>query len=214
MPYLDDCLIQVAQLSRSIYALTRKVKYAAEHYSNVELTRKGCDSILMEAERLVLAARNTVFWGPGPNQRNRISAVSSKAIPHEIRIDENGWLYLRWPYLLPRKDSRQPKWQRDSMLAVLAQFFGTDRNRVRYDPAVIVIRSRYPSDGNPCLITDHDNLEYSVATDCLALYVMVSDHPAHCSNYFCSAQTEEDQPFTEFFVLPQQELSLWLAKYQ
>ena len=159
------------------------------------------------SEKTVLLTRALPAYTGNPKARLETENLIKLSIPIEIGFTEEGWISLRIPALLPKKDAGSADYIRSSLYLAMREFF-LDSQPVRYNDCVLIYRHIYARDRPERKKRDHDNIEVNMVSDIVAMYVLPDDGPSVCSHYYCSTQGQSDR--TEVYVVPQCEFTGWL----
>lgn len=161
------------------------------------------------SEKAVLLTRALPAYTGNPKARLEVENLIKLSIPVEIGFTEGNWFSLRFPALLPKKDSGSADYIRSSLYLAMCDFF-MGVPPVRYGDAVLIYRHVYARDRPERKKRDHDNIEVNMVSDIVAMYVLPDDGPSVCSHYYFSAQGSFDR--TEVYVVPQDEFPDWLKQ--
>ncbi len=193
-------------LSKRLREQMSFIRSACERGKTGEALRRSLE-LEETAERLTLLARNLPAYTGHPLAGTAVEKQIRSCIPVEIGFTAEGWFSVRFPVLLPKKETGSPEYVRGFLYPAMARFFA-GRPPVRYANCVLVYRHVYDRTRPERRMRDHDNIEVNMVSDIIALYVLPDDGPAVCSHYACSAAGPEDR--TEVYAVPQAEFPLWL----
>jgi hypothetical protein len=176
-------------------------------YTTLSLENKGCfDSAFEEAfrfaeesEKLTLLARALPACTGHPKAREMAETLVDESIPVTIQFTPEGWLALRFPALLPRKERGNLDYIRAFLYPAMRRF-AQGNPPLRFGDCVLCFRHIYDRQRPERLFRDHDNIEVNVVVDILAAYLLRDDTPMQCAHYYCSAAGDADG--TEVFMVP------------
>jgi hypothetical protein len=208
--WLIEKLRHAQSLLRQMESTLRQAD-AAAHAANDTLANQRVLQLTALSEETTLALRATTRYIPHQTTQNASQVAFTTKTTWDISRNENGAYRIVCPRLLPSKQGGNVRWLRESLYPVLDAYF-REHGVTKIDPAVLVVRTVYPAGTPERWMTDHDNMEFSEATDLVALYTMATDNPAHCSNYYCSMRSDSDEERTEIFVIPRSEFPQWLRE--
>lgn len=160
------------------------------------------------AERTLLTARDLPVCTGAPKAREEVTRISRNCIPVEMGFTGNNWFCIRFPALLPKKETGSAQVVRSFLYPALGEFFQR-LPPVRYRDCVLIFRHVYSRDRPERQRRDHDNIEVNMVADAVAFYTMPDDGPLVCARYYCSAAAKSDR--TEVYVVPQCDFKYWLA---
>lgn len=210
MIWMDEKLVQISLLSKKVSDLTKKATLANASRDQRK-TEDLVNQLAISSEALTLCIRGAVTYKPHKIAKFDCDGVYTGNWTWDIHRAKNGWWRIICPRLLPAKKRGNVKWLKSSLYAAMEDYFGRYQDESeKISPAVIICRTVYPQSTPERYWTDHDNMEFSEAQDIIAQYLMPTDKPSHCSNYFCSVCGEGDQERTEFYVIPAADFPKWL----
>lgn len=97
------------------------------------------------SEKAVLLTRALPAYTGNPKARLEVENLVKLSIPVEIGFTEGNWFSLRFPALLPKKDSGSADYIRSSLYLAMRDFF-MGVPPVRYGDAVLIYRHVYARD--------------------------------------------------------------------
>ena len=162
-----------------------------------------------EVEKLVLLARTLPAHTGHPHARELSDQLMLHAIPVEMGYAASGWFCLKIPALLPKKESGSPVYIQEYLYPAMRLFF-QGKPPTLYQRCVMAFRNIYSKDRPERSYRDHDNIEYNMVADIVALYLLPDDAPRWCSHFYCSAAGTEDQ--TEVYIIPHDLFPDWLEE--
>ena len=161
-----------------------------------------------QAEEVALLTRALPAHTGHPRAKELIRNAIAEAIPIEIGFTDQGWLCIRMPILLPRKEKSSRSYIRDFLYPVLERF-SAGKGTIRYRNCVLIFRHVYDRNRPEREYRDHDNIELNTVVDALAMFFLVDDTPLECRHYYCSARGSIER--TEVYIVPRNEFETWLA---
>lgn len=190
--------------------LLQKLKSVRELYGErkIETAMKESVSAVKLAEELTLLVRSLPAHTSHPQARELVQSAIRATVPVDIGFTEQGWLCLRMPILLPRKEKSSRSYIRDFLYPVLERF-SAGKGTIRYRNCVLIFRHVYDRNRPEREYRDHDNIELNTVVDALAMFFLVDDMPLECRHYYCSAQGSIER--TEVYIVPRNEFETWLA---
>lgn len=190
--------------------LLQKLKSVRELYGErkIETAMKESVFAVKLAEELTLLVRFLPAHTSHPQARELVQSAIRSTVPVDIGFTEQGWLCLRMPILLPRKEKSSRNYIRDFLYPVLEQF-SAGREMIRYRNCVLIFRHVYDRNRPEREYRDHDNIELNTVVDAVAMFFLVDDTPLECRHYYCSAAGSTER--TEVYIVPRNEFEMWLA---
>ena len=143
-----------------------------------------------------------------PQAEALVREMIEESIPVEIGFTEEGWLSLRLPILLPRKEKSSRSYLRGILYPALEKF-SYGKEKIRYRNCVLIFRHVYDKNRPEREYRDHDNIELNTVVDAIAMFFLVDDPPFECRHYYCSAAGENER--TEVYIVPREDFESWLA---
>ena len=189
--------------------LLQKLKSVRQSYGErrIETVMEESVTAVKLAEEMTLLARSLPAHTGHPQAKEMVQSAIQEIIPVQIGFTEQGWLCLRMPILLPRKEKSSRSYIRDVLYPVLEQF-ATGR-RFCYRNCVLIFRHVYDRNRPEREYRDHDNIELNTVVDAIAMFFLVDDTPLECRHYYCSAAGSTER--TEVYIVPRNEFEDWLA---
>lgn len=189
--------------------LLQKLKSVRQSYGEkrIETVMEESVTAVKLAEEMTLLARLLPAHTGHPQAKEMVQSAIQETIPVEIGFTEQGWLCLRMPILLPRKEKSSRSYIRDFLYPVLEQFAAG--RRFRYRNCVLIFRHVYDRNRPEREYRDHDNIELNTVVDAIAMFFLVDDTPLECRHYYCSAAGNTER--TEVYIVPRNEFEDWLA---
>ena len=190
--------------------LLQKLKSVRQSYGErrIETAMEESVTAVKQAEEMTLLARSLPAHTGHPHAKEMVQSAMQETIPVEIGFTEQGWLCLRMPILLPRKEKSSRNYIRDFLYPVLEQF-SAGREMIRYRNCVLIFRHVYDRNRPEREYRDHDNIELNTVVDAIAMFFLVDDTPLECRHYYCSARGSIER--TEVYIVPRNEFETWLA---
>ena len=190
--------------------LLQKLKSVRELYGErrIETAMKESVSAVKLAEELTLLVRSLPAHTSHSQARELVQSAIRATVPVDIGFTEQGWLCLRMPILLPRKEKSSRSYIRDFLYPVLERF-SAGKGTIRYRNCVLIFRHVYDRNRPEREYRDHDNIELNTVVDALAMFFLVDDTPLECRHYYCSARGSIER--TEVYIVPRNEFETWLA---
>lgn len=195
-----------AKLKRASYLLARTQRLA--DCGKIPEAFNTAFTFAAEAEKLTLLARTIPAYTGHPRALELSEELVAETVPVEMGYTEQGWFLLRFPALLPKKESGSPSYLRDTLYPAMRRFFAGKLPHV-YTDCVLIFRHIYDRKRPERSYRDHDNIELNMVVDIVALYLLPDDAPLRCAHYYCSAGGDADR--TEIYVVPCDSLPAWLA---
>lgn len=163
-------------------------------------------------ERLVLTAREMPCLYGKPKALSIVLDQIPDLNEIEIGYTEEDWLKVTLPRLLPKKNRKgSTHYIRDTLYPSMIAYSASHPIK-RLDDCVIIFRHVYDSKEPQKAWRDHDNIEIKQVTDIIAFFAMKDDGPRICSHFYCSAAGDANK--TEVYVVPSDQLTMWLEKYR
>ena len=190
--------------------LLQKLKSVRELYEErkIETAMKESVFAVKLAEELTLLVRSLPAHTSHPQARELVQSAIRATVPVGIGFTERGWLCLRMPILLPRKEKSSRSYIRDYLYPV-PERFSAGKETIRYRNCVLIFRHVYDRNRPEREYRDHDNIELNTVVDALAMFFLVDDTPLECRHYYCSARGSIER--TEVYIVPRNEFETWLA---
>ena len=164
------------------------------------------------AERIAVRYRALpTLYGP-LTIRKEVSRIVAEENPVKIGYTQEGWLSVRLPHLLPRKERERKgeigsnEYLRGILPPALNRFFKGNLP-TRFGDCVIIFRHIYDKEHPERKKRDHDNIEINFVIDAIANHVMKDDGALECRHYYCRAAGIEER--TEIYVVPENEFITW-----
>lgn len=161
------------------------------------------------SERLTLLTRSLPIVSGSRSAPEDVEHLIQDAVSVEIGYTEEGWFCVRFPLLLPKKESGSNNYVRGFLYPAMRSFF-TRRVPVVHPQNVLIYRHVYDRSRPKRRMRDHDNIEINMVSDIVAMYVMPDDAPRYCSHYYCSAAGSRER--TEVYVVPKADFPIWFAQ--
>lgn len=196
---------------RKTEKLLQQLQSVRRSYGNGEIEKTMAESVsaVKIAEELTLLARSLPAHTGHPRAKEIVQSAIRETIPVEIGFTEEGWLNLRIPILLPRKEKSSRSYIRDFLYPVLERF-SAGIERILYRNCVLIFRHVYDRNRPEREYRDHDNIELNTVVDAIAMFFLVDDTPLDCRHYYCSASGSRER--TEVYIVPRNEFEAWLAQ--
>lgn len=175
-------------------------RFEAQMYDTSLAAERTC-------ERLTLLMRALPAYTGHPRARDHVERIIRQTIPVTIGFTEQGWLHVRMPILLPKKEAQSRDYIRSFLFPAVGDFAHT-LPPIRYRDCILIYRHVYDRERPERHWRDHDNIEINVATDCIAFYFMPDDSPHFCRHYYCSAAGIQER--TEVYIVPRADFGKWL----
>lgn len=206
------------------YPLEQKLKEARKRLKHVGATLQSVERLAKTA--CMEEALHEAFWLAHQGERLALHLRGIPAltgIPHVLPTLEEmvpaimdiwvgrtaeGWLYVSFPRLLPRKEHGSPEFIRRGLYWALQKYFW-DHEAPRIDNCVLVIRHVYDERLPERRWRDHDNIEVNAVIDAVAFFALRDDAPSACFHFYCSVAGKADS--TQLFIVPKAEFSRWYA---
>ena len=151
--------------------LLQKLKSVRELYGERKIETAVKESVFAVklAEELTLLVRSLPAHTSHPQARELVQSAIRSTVPVDIGFTEQGWLCLRMPILLPRKEKSPRNYIRDFLYPVLEQF-SAGREMIRYRNCVLIFRHVYDRTRPEREYRDHDNIELNTVVDAVAMF--------------------------------------------
>lgn len=199
-------------------ALTRTKKFVSQITREIQMIQSLLDcgkipaayraalNLEQYSERLTLLTRTLPAYTGNPAARHDVEQILEEEIPVEIGFTMEGWFCVRFPALLPKKESGSASYLRAFLYPAMRKFFARSPP-VRYDDCVLIFRHVYDRQRPDRQYRDHDNIEVNMAADIITLYVLRDDTPISCCHYYCTAVGNTDR--TDIYVVPKSDFPRW-----
>lgn len=159
------------------------------------------------AERIVIDLRKLAKVTGKPSGAKNVEAIMAEEIPVEMGYTREGWFHLRFPRMLPKKETGSAEYVRDFLYPAVKRYFQNTAYTRRFGDCMVVFRHVYAEDCPENRFRDHDNIELNMVIDTIAIYVMEDDSPMKCRHLYFSVPGSEDH--TEVYVVPIEDKDLW-----
>ena len=199
---LEKTIRQTEKLLKILQAV--QTDYADKR---METAMEKAVSAAKQAEEVALLTRALPAHTGHPRAKDLTRDAIAEAIPIEIGFTDQGWLCIRMPILLPRKEKSSRSYIRDFLYPVLERFAAG--REFRYRNCVLIFRHVYDQNRPEREYRDHDNIELNTVVDAIAMFFLVDDTPLECRHYYCSAPGSTER--TEVYIVPRNEFEDWLA---
>lgn len=204
----EDEINAVEEFSRLIHSMYEKgVKsnlrrmLDKESGSNTTLAQT-CLEIIACTENIARLARRLPVSIGMQNTRQEINKVVAREIEVIVEHTKEGWLKVKLPFLLPKKEKGSNDYLRDVLYCALQDYF-SDREPVKFDRSVIVIKHVYGKERKDKMRCDHDNFEINFIIDAIALFAIPDDSPEHCKMFSYSVRGEKEH--SSIYLVPEQD---------
>ena len=154
-------------------------------------------------EKAVLLTRALPTYAGAPRARSDVNNIIAKTVPIEIGYTKEGWLSVRMPMLLPKKERGSADYIRQILYPAMQRFF-RGKPSTKLDDATIVFRHVYSEDRPERRLRDHDNIETNMVSDIICVFALIDDGPKYCSHLYMSAAGNDER--TEVYVVPNGQL--------
>lgn len=161
-----------------------------------------------QGERLALHLRGIPALTGIPHAQSALEEMVPAVMDIWVGRTAEGWLYVSFPRLLPRKEHGSPEFIRRGLYWALQKYFG-DHETPRIDNCVLVLRHVYDEKLPQRRWRDHDNIEVNAVIDAVAFFALRDDAPSICSHFYCSVAGRADG--TQVFVVPKADFPRWYA---
>lgn len=194
---------------RQTEKLLQQLKTVQTDYADkrMEAAMEKAVFAVKQAEEVALLTRALPAHTGHPRAKELTRNAIAEAIPIEIGFTDQGWLCIRMPILLPRKEKSSRSYIREFLYPVLEQFAAGRKIRCRN--CVLIFRHVYDQNRPEREYRDHDNIELNTVVDAIAMFFLVDDTPLECRHYYCSAPGSTER--TEVYIVPRNEFEDWLA---
>lgn len=199
---LEKTIRQTEKLLKILQAV--QTDYADKR---MEAAMEKAVSAAKQAEKVALMTRALPAHTGHPRAKELTRNAIAEAIPIEIGFTDQGWLCIRMPILLPRKEKSSRSYIREFLYPVLEQFAAG--RKIRYRNCVLIFRHVYDRNRPEREYRDHDNIELNTVVDAIAMFFLVDDTPLECRHYYCSTAGSTER--TEVYIVPRNKFEDWLA---
>lgn len=157
------------------------------------------------AERITCSLRDFVVETCFVTKKEVLEQAAEE---HGVTIaQEDGWVKITLPGLLPKKKGGSCRFIADPMSAALISY-GQKNSIERFRHAVVCFRHLYSSTLPERAVRDNDNFETKQVLDVIADHLLEDDNGLLCSNLYISDLGESEG--TEVYVMPPEKLGEWL----
>ena len=195
-----NLILQENELTKIIEEMRKVI----DNFENLSYEEKNNRFLKLVAlyEKGCLKMRKFPSYLGNPNAMKEVQEIIAEVMNVEIGYTEQGWLCVRMPFLLPKKESGSSEYVKNMLYSPLSKFF---KNKVRDVPkqAVLVYRHVYEESHPEKQMRDHDNIEINQVSDCIVLWAMEDDSPKYCEHFYMSARGDKSR--TEVYVIPREE---------
>ena len=160
------------------------------------------------AERIVNELRKRAKVTGRPTAVMDVESIMEEEIPVEMGYTKEGWFHLKFPRMLPKKESGSAEYIRGFLYPAVRRYFKDAEYTRRFSKCVVIFRHVYDEACPENEARDHDNIELNMVIDTLAIYVMEDDGPLKCEHHYCSAPGPNDH--TEVYIVPEDEHNKWI----
>lgn len=130
-----------------------------------------------------------------------------------IKFIENNWLYMKIPFLLPKKEKGSASYIRATVQTAFKNYIKHNGNiNKTTKESIIIFQHIYDKALPQTAFRDHDNIELNVVVDSIALYVLTDDSPMLLKHYYTT--NVGDSSYTNIFVIPVDDFTYWLSSYE
>lgn len=164
-------------------------------------------SLNEEAEKLLRITRQLPMFTGRPEYIINKDRNIADAMDISVGFTEDEWFAVHLPALLPHKKKGDTTYIRDSLIAVMNEYF-LENEFFLINSCVVATCYIYDESRSQQQWRDYDNFEYKAALDVLASYVLRDDSPALCSQFFHSFYGSEDS--TVIYFIPTDEMDIFL----
>ncbi len=205
-------VVELTQAQRRLHIAQTHLGKTQELFKSGDVARAytAAFAYAAEVEWLLLHARTLPAYTGCGRYLSDLTTHLNSYMPIEIGVTQEGWLRLRIPALLPKKEKGSPDYIRESLYMALRTYFN-HHPRYQLQEATLVFCHQYRPDRPERQLRDHDNIEVNAVVDALAMYVLVDDAPLRCNHFYCSIRSPTDG--TEVLVLPQEAFPKWLETH-
>ena len=192
--YIDDSLtMDLVRIIKTLIngELQRKLRRLSEAMFNDEKAVSACMEIIACTERIATLARELPLSLGMKNAEQEVNKVVRREIKIIVEQTKEGWLKVKLPFLLPKKEKGSNEYLRDILYCALQDYFN-DREPIKFDHSVIVIKHVYGKERKDRMRCDHDNFEINFITDAIALFALPDDSPEHCKMFSYSERGEKE----------------------
>lgn len=160
------------------------------------------------AERIVNELRKLARVTGRPSAVMDVEQIMAEEIPVEMGFTKEGWFYLRFPRMLPKKEEGSAEYIRGFLYPAMRRYFQNAEYTRRFAECVVIFRHVYDENCPENEARDHDNIELNMVIDTLAIFVMEDDGAHKCEHHYCSAKGPYDH--TEVYVIPEEDHKQWI----
>lgn len=200
--------LRLAEIRRGLSAASNRLEQIQNQLDDGE-NAEAMQSVYRLAtitEKLALRVRSLPELMEIPPAEHRMDEIISTSMQIEVGKTPEGWLHVRFPRLLPKKERMGTEFIRRGLNYALHKYFQEHEASVLHD-AVLIIRHNYDKASPKKRMRDHDNVEVNAVVDAVAFFALRDDSPSVCSHYYCSRPDNADG--TEVFVVPSPDFPTW-----
>ena len=173
-------------------------------------TINSCLEIIACTERIAALARELPVSMGIQNAKEEVNEVVGRELKIIVEQTREGWLKVKLPFILPKKEKGSTAYLRDVLYCALQDYF-SDREPVKFDHSVIVVKHVYGKERKDRMRCDHDNFEINFITDAIALFALPDDSPEHCKMFCYSARGEKEHSC--IYLVPEKDFIKYYSHY-
>ena len=173
-------------------------------------TGNACLEIIACTERIARLARELPASMGIQNAKEEVNEVVGRTLKIIVEQTREGWLKVKLPFILPKKEKGSSAYLRDVLYCALQDYF-SDREPVKFDHSVIVVKHVYGEGRKDRMRCDHDNFEINFITDAIALFALPDDSPEHCKMFSYSERGEKEHSC--IYLVPEQDFMKYYSHH-
>ena len=170
----------------------------------------ACLEIIACTERIARLARELPVSVGIQNAKEEVNEVVGRELKIIVEQTREGWLKVKLPFILPKKEKGSSAYLRDVLYCALQDYF-SDREPVKFDHSVIVVKHVYGKGRKDRMRCDHDNFEINFITDAIALFALPDDSPEHCKMFSYSERGEKEHSC--IYLVPEQDFMKYYSHH-
>lgn len=215
---LKDCddksgLEEFSKLIQAMYekgVKTNLIRMLKEEDEKNSFLAYACLEIIACTENIARLARTLPVTIGMENAEQEVNRVVAKQVKIIVEETQEGWLKVKLPFLLPKKEKGSSEYLRDVLYCGLQDYFN-NREPVKFDHSIIVVKHVYGKERKDKMRCDHDNFEINFITDAIALFALPDDSPEHCKMFSYSARGEKEHSC--IYLIPEKDFIKFFSHY-